>query len=255
MLISLDRDDLHKIVVLNPKGGSGKTTLATNIAGYFARRGPAPLLIDCDSQGYSMGWLEKRPGDKPEVIGVAAYEQTKSEYNTVNVDTRPETRVVIIDLPAGIDRDELFHVTYDANSILIPVLPSAIDVYCASRFIAELLLNAQLDRRDCRLGIVANRTRQNTNSYTMLMRFLTSLEIPLITGLRDSQNYVRAAAGGLSIYDLPQHMTRQDLPQMNQVTTWLSQWRTRRRDVTYSTSEYEPLTTAYVPVRQVRVTR
>ena len=76
MLISLDRDDLHKIVVLNPKGGAGKTTLATNIAGYFAMRGPAPMLVDCDSQGFSMRWIEKRPDNRPEVHGVAAYEET-----------------------------------------------------------------------------------------------------------------------------------------------------------------------------------
>lgn len=253
MLISLDRDDLHKIVVLNPKGGSGKTTLATNIAGFFAQRGPAPVLVDCDPQGYSMGWLEKRPKNRPKITGIAAYDDMVSEFNTVNVETDPDTGVVIIDLPAGLSRDELFHVTYDANSILIPVLPSAIDVYCASRFVAELLLNAQLDRRDCRLAIVANRIRQNTNSYKMLMRFLTSLEIPLITGLRDSQNYVRAAAYGLSIYDLPPHMTRQDLPQMDLIMNWLDQWRTRRPDVTHGVSEFERLTTpSFVSLPQVR---
>lgn len=227
MLISLDRDDLHKIVVLNPKGGSGKTTLATNIAGYYAILGPSPMLVDCDPQGFSTRWIDKRPGDKPEVHGVAAREESTAGFRTVNIETRPETETVIIDMPAGIKNDDLYHVTYDANSILIPVLPSPIDIYCASRFIAELLLNAQLDRRDCRLAVVANRTRENTTSYRALMRFLTSLKIPLLTSLRDSQNYIRAAASGLCVYELPAYMVRKDLEQMDVVTSWLDGWRMR----------------------------
>jgi chromosome partitioning protein len=227
MLISFDRDDLHKIVVLNPKGGSGKTTLATNIAGYYAILGPAPILVDCDSQGFSTRWIEKRSADKPEVHGVTVFEESTTGFRTVNVETRPETETVIIDMPANIKNDDLRHVTYDANSILIPVMPSPIDIYGASRFIAELLLNAQLDRRDCQVAVVANRTRENTNSYKALMRFLTSLKIPLLTSLRDSQNYIRAAANGLSIYELPAYMVRKDLEQMDIVTNWLNGWQTR----------------------------
>ncbi len=227
MLISLDRDDLHKIVVLNPKGGSGKTTLATNIAGYYSILGPPPMLVDCDPQGFSTRWVDKRPDNKSEVHGVAAFEESIAGFRTVNIETRPETETVIVDMPAGVTNDDIRYVTYDANSILIPVLPSPIDIYCASRFIAELLLNAQLDRRDCQLAVVANRTRENTNSYTALMRFLTSLKIPLLTSLRDSQNYIRAAASGLCIYELPAYQVKKDIVQMDAVTDWLDKWQTR----------------------------
>ena len=228
MLISLDRDDLHKIVVLNPKGGSGKTTLATNIAGYYATLGPAPMLVDCDAQGFSTRWIDQRADDKPKVHGIAAFAESMAGFRTVNIETRPETETVIVDMPAGVTSDDIRYVTYDANSILIPVLPSPIDIYCASRFIAELLLNAQLDRRDCQVAVVANRTRENTNSYRALMRFLTSLRIPLLTSLRDSQNYIRAAANGLSIYELPAYMVKKDLEQMDIVANWLDKWQTRR---------------------------
>lgn len=230
MLISLDRNDVHKIVVLNPKGGSGKTTLATNIAGYYAGLGPPPMLVDCDPQGFSTRWIDKRADDKPEVHGVAAYEESIAGFRTVDIETRPETETVIIDMPALVTNDDIRYASYDANSILIPVLPSPIDIYSASRFIAELLLNAQLDRRDCQLAVVANRTRENTNSYRALMRFLTSLKIPLLTSLRDSQNYVRAAASGLCIYELPAYMVKKDLAQMDALTSWLDNWQTRHHN-------------------------
>ncbi len=230
MLIAPDRDNLHKIVVLNPKGGSGKTTLATNIAGCYAMRGPAPTLVDCDPQGFSLRWLEKRPGNRPQIHGIAAYQETVHHTNTVYVQTRPDTENLIIDLPAGVGTNELLDLTYDAGSILIPVLPSEIDVFCASRFIAELLLVAQIDRRDCQLAVVANRTRENTRSYQTLMRFLTSLRIPIITVLRDSQNFVTAAANGICIHELPAYKTKKDIARMDLIISWLDQWRMRRLD-------------------------
>lgn len=174
-----------------------------------------------------MRWIDKRPADSPEVHGVAAYEEPRERFHTTKIQARPETRTVIIDLPAGVRYDDLHHVIYDANSILIPVLPSPIDMHCASRFIAELLLNAQLDRRDCQLAVVANRTRGNTNSYRSLIRFLASLKIPLLTSLRDSQNFIRAAESGLSVYELPAYMVKKDIEQMNVVTGWLNRWQTR----------------------------
>ena len=234
MLIAPDRGNLHKIVVLNPKGGCGKTTLATNIAAYYAMRGPAPTLVDCDPQGFSMRWLEKRPGNRPQIHGIAAYQESIRHTGTVYVQTRPDTDNLIFDLPAGLTPDELYDVIYGAGSILIPVLPSQIDVFCASRFIAELLLVAQIDRRDCQLAVVANRIRQNTRSYQMLMRFLTSLQIPIISVLRDGQNFVYAAANGIGINELPAYKTKKDIAQMDLIISWLDQWRMRRLDAVTS---------------------
>ena len=181
-----------------------------------------------------MRWLEKRPGNYPKIHGIAAYQESKRITATVSVQPRPETEILIIDLPAGISPDELHDVTYNAGSILIPILPSEIDVFCASRFIAELLLVARIDRRDCQLAVVANRTRQNTRSREMLLRFLTSLKIPVITEFRDSQNFVHAAANGICIYDLPAYKTRKDIAQMDLLVNWLDQWRVRRLDAEIS---------------------
>ena len=116
-----------------------------------------------------------------------------------------------------------------ADSLLLPVMPSDIDVYSATRFIAELLLDAQLDRRERRVGIVANRVRQRTRSLAMLLRFLGSLRIPLIGALRDSQNFVQAAALGLSVGELPPHRAQEDIGALDAIGRWLERRRAMSR--------------------------
>ena len=220
--------NLHKIVILNPKGGCGKTTLATNLASYFAASGPPPTLVDCDPGGYSMRWIDKRPDDKPKVFGISEYEHCVRYDRPLHA--WPESKQLIVDLPAALTTEQLYHETYDAHSILIPVVPSEIDIYSAAGFIADLLLGAQLDRRNRNIGIVANRTRQHTKSYRMLMRFLTSLEIPVIAEFRDSQNFVHAAAYGIGICEMPAYKVRKDMEELNRLVDWLQRWRMRRLD-------------------------
>ena len=210
-------DGLHKIVVMNPKGGCGKTTLATNLAGWFALRGPPPTVVDCDPQGFSTRWIESRASDRPKVHGLAT--GPLAARSTIEVPA--DSSIVIIDLPAAISRDQLHAFVYVADSLLLPVTPSDIDVYSATRFIAELLLDAQLDRSERRVGIVANRVRERTRSFAMLMRFLGSLRIPLIGALRDSQNFVQAAALGLGVCELPFHRVKDDLPSLDAIGAWL----------------------------------
>lgn len=241
MINTPNRDNLQKIVILNPKGGSGKTTLATNLASFYARRGPPPTLMNCDPQGYSMRWLEKRGGDRAVIYGVSSCEQDAWENGRLNPDIAHESRELIVDLPAAIAPDKLYEQTYDADSILIPVLPSEIDIHSAAQFIAELLLIAQIDRRDRRLAIVANRTRKNTLSLQMLTRFLSSLQIPLIAQFRDSQNFVTAAAAGIGICEMPVYKVKSDLEQLNAVVDWLDQWRMRKSTVpALASTQYDP---------------
>ena len=192
-----------------------------------------------------MRWLDQRPANRSEIHGVPAYENADQGACNFHLHMQPGTETVIFDLPGSVDHNEFHAITYDANSILIPVMPSAIDVYSASRFIAELLLVAQFDRRDRQLAVVAIRTRQNTKTYQMLMRFLTSLKIPIIAVLRDCQNYVQAAAQGIGIFEMPAHKVHKDITQMNLIIDWLDQWRIRRLDALAS-SHYE-----HVPGAQV----
>jgi chromosome partitioning protein len=119
--------------------------------------------------------------------------------------------------------------TRDASSIIVPVLPSTMDIHAASRCIADLLLVAKIDRRDRKLAVVANRTRRNTKSFSRLMRFLDSLGIPIIAVLRDSQNFVHSAESGVGLHEMPPSRVRQDLEQLDRVVAWLDGWQGRRR--------------------------
>jgi len=231
MLTSIDRHDLHKIVVLNPKGGCGKTTLATNLASFYALRDSPPTLMDCDPQGFSMRWLDQRPHNRPVIHGINASERIARLADIFKLEVSLDSDTVIFDLPGNVGYDKIHSITYDANSILIPVLPSAIDVYSATRFIAELLLVTQRKRQ---LAIVANRTRQNTKSFQMLKRFLTSLQIPLIAVLRDSQNYVHAVGHGIGICEMPAYKVAKDIGQLQLIIDWLDQRHMRQLDAATS---------------------
>jgi chromosome partitioning protein len=232
MLTSTNRNDLQKIVVLNPKGGCGKTTLATNIASYFASQGSLPALLDCDPQGYSMRWIERRPGSLPPVHGICAHKKTMQAVPSWHLRVPQETTRLIIDTPAAVENPDLFDLTYDASNILIPVMPSAIDIRYAARFIAELLLVTRIDRRNRQLGVVATRTRKNTKSLAQLMRFLTSLRIPLIATIRDSQNFVYAAGNGIGIYEMPLHKVRDDIREFAPLVAWLESWQPALPEIT-----------------------
>lgn len=226
-------DNLHKVVILNPKGGCGKTTLATNLASYLALRGPPPTLIDCDPQGFCLGWLDKRPAERPPIFGLRGYGERFDATDVLRVEVDPRSTIAIIDLPAAIPYERLHSYTHLADSLLLPIQPSEVDIYSATRFIATLLLDVQLDRSERRLAIVANRVRSTTRSYQMLVRFLTSLKIPMIATLKDSQSYVHAAAQGIGICELPAYRLQDELVQLEVIAGWLN----RRRIVTKAQRE------------------
>ena len=221
MLVTPNQADVQRIVVLNPKGGSGKTSIATNIASFLALRGPMPALLDCDPQGASTRWLEKRPRLRPRIHGIAAFRTAINVTRTWQHRIPVETRHVVVDTPAGLENPQIHDIVYDADIVLVPVMPSAIDIRFATRFVAELLLLAQLDRDSVRVGIIANRTRQNTRSFAKLRRFLSSLKIPVVATLRDSQNFVRAADEGIGVCDLPKYRAQADIASMAEIIGWL----------------------------------
>ena len=231
-------DGLNKIVVMNPKGGCGKTTLATNLAGWFALHGPPPTLVDCDPQGFCTRWLASRAADRPKIHGGT----TSLFAANPTIEAHADSTVVIVDLPAAITDDQMHSFVYLADSVLLPVVPSEIDVHSATRFIAELLLDAQLDRSERRVGIVANRVRGRTRSFAMLQRFLGSLRIPLVAVLRDSQSFVQAAALGLGVCELPRHRVQDDLPALEILGQWLGRHRgmsRRERDALIAKTAYQ----------------
>jgi len=229
MLNTPTRDNLNKIVILNPKGGCGKSTLATNIAACYARRGPQPAIMDYDPQGSTMSWLKRRPDHLPSIHGIAAYKKSMQATRSWQLRVPEDTLNLVVDSPASISHDDLRELTRDSSSILVPVLPSSMDIDAASRCIADLLLVAKVNRNEGKLAVIANRTRKNTKSFNRLMRFLDSLGIPIVAVLRDSQNFVHAAEGGLGLHEMQPSRVRQDVEQIDRIVTWLDGWEARRK--------------------------
>jgi chromosome partitioning protein len=213
---------MKRILVLNPKGGSGKTTIATNLAACFAVHGERPALMDMDSQASTMRWLRKRPDDEPAIHGIAAFERSATVTRSWQMRVPAECRTVIIDTPAAIDPHDLPDLTRGVDAILVPVMPSDIDIHATAKCIADLLLVAKIRRSEKRIGIIANRVRSNTRVSQSLTRFLESLDIPLIATLRDTQNYVRSAEIGMGVCEMPRWQVQQELPQWQQILAWLA---------------------------------
>ncbi|MCH9006046.1 MAG: AAA family ATPase [Proteobacteria bacterium] len=250
MLITPQQDTLNKIVILNPKGGCGKSTLVTNLAACYAQRGTTLAVMDYDQQGSTMAWLERRPDELPAIHGIAAYKRSMQATRSWQLRVPNETETLLIDSPASVDHDGLRELTRDSTSILVPVLPSAMDIHSASRCIADLLLVAKVDRRDRKLAVVANRTRKNTKSFANLMRFLDSLGIPIIAVLRDTQNFVLSAEQGIGVCEMQRSRVQPDVEQIEKIVSWLDDWPQRRRKSTSSTASHKQLSAGHSIVRR-----
>ena len=210
---------MHHILVINPKGGCGKTTIATNLAGYYASRGIAVALADFDEQGSSMDWLAARDEQHPPIHGIAAWRDPMRAPR--------DTEKLIMDVPAALHGKQLNPLVRRAETLIIPVLPSPIDIRAAARFIHELLLVGKVDRQQVKLAVVANRVREHTLIYLKLEQFLRQLKIPRIATLRDTQNYIRAAERGLSIFEMAPSLVATDLEQWKPLLRWVNGKRAR----------------------------
>jgi chromosome partitioning protein len=212
---------MKRIVVLNPKGGSGKTTIAINLASYFASRQQTPVLMDFDPQGSSLRWVKKRQSTQPPIHAIAAFEKDSRTTRAFQLRVPDNSTHVIVDTPAAIESRNLPDITRDADKIIVPVLPSDIDIHTCSRCIRDLLLVAKIRREDDRIGVIANRIRRNTLTYQSLIRFLQTLGIPIVATIRDSQNYVRAAELGIGVHEMKSYIAQEDVEQWQPLIDWL----------------------------------
>ena len=211
---------MRSILVLNAKGGSGKTTLATNLAVHYALAGKRVTLVDYDAQCSASDWLEDRPEDRPEIHGLQGFE--------AGARVPRDTEVVIMDAPAATHGRAISELLRRAQTCLIPVVPSAIDLNAAARFLDELTeLGRVLDRR-VRVATVANRVRENSPGRYYLEDFLRSIKLPdgrrlpFVAVLRNSQNYVHAAERGLGIMEMAPSRVWYDLELWEPLTRWLN---------------------------------
>ena len=205
---------MRHIMVLNAKGGCGKSTLATNIASYFANEDAAVALADYDPQRSSLDWLERRPDSRPSIAAVAGFED--------GLRRAPRgADVLVIDAPARSHGKELTDLVNHAETIVVPVLPSTIDMQATSTFLEELKDVGRVQRKQAKIATVANRVRDNTLIWDTLDEYLTKTRVPYVAALREAQNYVRAYTRGLGIFELPEYLAWPDWEEWEPLTSWL----------------------------------
>ena len=216
---------MRSILVLNSKGGTGKTTLATNLAAYYAFLEYNVALVDYDMQKSALDWLETRPDDRPFIHGVDG--------------TQPGARIprnmdfVFMDAPAASHGETLVRLLRKAQTCLIPVVPSAIDLNAAVRFLDCLVRLGRVLNRKVRVGTVANRVRENSAGHLELQHFLRSVRLPdrrrlpFVAALRSTQSYAHAAEQGLGIWELPASKVYHDLELWEPLIKWLNSRRSQ----------------------------
>ncbi len=213
-----------RVAIMNAKGGCGKTTVATNLVSHCVLQGYPAALFDYDPQGSSNRWLNSRPAARPSIYGVAAYEPPKAGITrSWQLRIPAGTRYVIRDTPAGYTGIELQDRVHESDVILIPVLPSVIDMHSTANFIRDLLLIGKARARGKKIAIIANRTRIRTRSFIKLECFLRNLNIPVIAQVRDTQHYIHAAEHGIGVCELSESNAQQDAAPWRHILDWLQQ--------------------------------
>lgn len=193
---------MHRILVLNSKGGSGKTTIATNLAGYYALQGKVTALLDYDPQGSSTKWLNERAKIKQDIHGITAFKSRMDLTRSWQLRAPSQAEIAIMDAPAGVSGFKLSDYIQRVDTVIIPVLPSPIDIHATAHFVEELILVGKVRSRGVNVAVVANRIKEHTRVYMNLQKFLQSLKLPFVASFHDAQDYIFASEKGLSIHEL-----------------------------------------------------
>lgn len=203
---------MRAVLVANPKGGAGKTTLATNLAGYFANQNQSVTLCDLDRQQSALRWMAFRSPDLPQVTGYFGGNQM-----LINLPQEPEW--VVLDAPAGFQGYKLNDYLRAVDRVIVPVVPSVFDMAATEDFLNAI--RQDLRGRAAKIGIVAMRVDPRTRAAVMLEEFLRHFDIPIVAYLRNTQNYVNVAAAGQTIFDPPRSKFKRDGEQWSELLTWV----------------------------------
>jgi chromosome partitioning protein len=201
---------MKTILIANPKGGSGKTTLTVNIAGYLANRGQRVALLDLDRQQSASRWLALRPDDLPP-IRLLESKKEESQRNDW----------LVIDSPAALHGKNLAHAVKLASKIIVPVAPSLFDLEASRDFLQTLAEEKKLRSGKGHIGVVGMRMEMRTKAAWALEHFLAALDLPILAYLRETQVYVNAAFEGKSLFDLPPYLAERELEQWAFLQDWL----------------------------------
>jgi chromosome partitioning protein len=200
---------MKTILIANPKGGSGKSTLSVNIAGYLAQRGDSVAMLDLDRQQSSALWR----GIELPLIDLLGKKRTEDE----------ELDWLVIDSPAGLHGKNLAHALKLAHKIVVPIAPSLFDLDASRAFLEELAREKAVRKHHCHIGIIGMRMSPRTKAAQALEHFLSSFDLPILAYLRETQVYVNAAFEGKSLFDLPHHLAERELEQWGFLQGWLDQ--------------------------------
>lgn len=206
---------MNTIMVINAKGGSGKSTIAANLASYYATIANNKVtLVDYDPQGSSMSWLKARPTNRPKIQGIDATRSTVTPARGAGY--------MIMDAPASVHGKELNNLLRHAQTFIIPILPSPIDMRAAAEYIKEIRATNVISAKKGKICLLANRGRDNTRIFWQLDKFLDHLREPYVAVLSDSMHYVRAAEKGLGIFEMAPAATALLRAEWQPLIDWLA---------------------------------
>jgi chromosome partitioning protein len=208
---------MKNILVANPKGGSGKTTIATNLAGYFAAQGYKVMLSDLDRQQSSTYWLATRPANYPTIMGQTTKDKSSSEKSANKV------QFVISDSPGGFRDEKLSEAVKQADCIIVPVQPSAFDIGATQDFLDVLIAEKAIRKNKTFIALVGMRVNYRTHAALKLVDFLEQTNLPVLAYLRNAQVYVTAAEQGLSLFDMRPSQVAQDVEQWQPMLDWIAE--------------------------------
>lgn len=206
---------MQKILVASSKGGCGKSTIATNLAAHFAQSGRNTAVVDLDRQQSSLRWAQKRPDHVPGVLGIEGH---RKRWNN---QLPPDTERVIVDSPAGAHRDVLEPLLEDIDALVVPVLPSGIDLDASTAYLTELAAIPRIKRGKVPVALVANRLKPWTNASQDAIAAMKELPFPVVAQLRDSQGYVVLTGLGKSIFDYGSESVREHQADWAPLLRWL----------------------------------
>ena len=201
---------MKAILIANPKGGSGKTTLSTNIAGYLASRGQRVAMLDLDRQKSATQWLAARPADLPAIGLLHATGKDGADW-------------LVIDSPAGLHGKNLEHALKLVHMVVVPIAPSLFDIQASREFLEQLSQEKAVRKGKIFVGVVGMRMAPHTRAATTLEQFIAGLELPVLAYLRETQVYVNAAFECKTLFDLPPSLAERELEQWAYLLSWLEQ--------------------------------
>lgn len=204
----MGKRQMRTLLVANPKGGSGKTTLATNLAGYLAGIGQQVALLDMDRQQSASAWLDLREEGLPPIARFQA-------------GASPDW--LVIDSPAGLHGKMLERALKLATQVVVPISPSMFDMAASQDFLAALREERAVRKGKVFVGVVGMRIDPRTRMGLTLQEFLERQDLPVLAYLRYAQSYVNAAFEGKSLFDLPHHLASRELEQWDYLINWLNQ--------------------------------